>query len=353
MRPAARSYVGTSVDHSRRSLGIGSAVSAAAHIALALLLSLAPSPIQAAAPTSHAPMVVTLAPTPSPAPVPVRPSPRRPSPVPAPAPAPVRPIPRRPSPVPVPVPVPAPSPDLHDLLHPSRVAQLDVLRDAPGPTQPGPPAPRDLPPTGPARTERQAVADTERWLARESRRGPSHRREAPTLTLHPDGTRTWQGPNFSAIVRPDGEVVFSDQPSLTYDWMLAEGTIDPERIAMEVEGQDPFVAERIWFMESTETLRDELEDAARAARAERALARLRGQLARLWQDEARSPRERRRALFALWDAMADDESGEAARETVRAFVAETLPAGSPDAYEAGELAHLNTGRESRERFAPY
>jgi hypothetical protein len=89
----------------------------------------------------------------------------------------------------------------------------------------------------------------------------------------------------------------------------------------------------------------------------RALRALPAVLEALWSERARPAAERRRLLFALWDEC--DEGSDpaapasAARAVVLAFIARTLPAGSPDAYAPAELAALNQIRQSQARFEPY
>ncbi|HTJ83574.1 MAG TPA: hypothetical protein VL400_17765, partial [Polyangiaceae bacterium] len=190
-----------------------------------------------------------------------------------------------------------------------------------------------------------------RWIEREGRRRPTTHRDPPRLVPRPDGSLFYDGPSFDAVIRPDGEVEFSDASALGYDWTQATGTIDPTQLAMEAAGQDPFVYERIRFMEETAEVRERREDEARARRATAALARFRGRLALGWQDDTVDVGSRRRALFEAWDEA--DEDDPAARAAVIAFVRDNLPAGSTDAFGEMELARLNATRESAAPFDPY
>jgi hypothetical protein len=212
---------------------------------------------------------------------------------------------------------------------------------------PGPPAPRELPGPDLVPAE-EALANMQRALTAEANARPFHPRETPHLVERPDGSLAWRGENFGVVIRPDGEIEFSDEDDLQYDWRTGDGSF-----CLECAFMDPYAAEREWFVEATAAVREEREDRARAEREARALRRLTGRLASLWQDPTRSPRERRRALFELWDEAAEDERGRAAREAVLAFVRESLPAGSDEAFSGPELAQLNGARDSHEPFAPY
>ena len=107
------------------------------------------------------------------------------------------------------------------------------------------------------------------------------------------------------------------------------------------------------FMEETETIRERLEDDARAGAIVTSLRRLRGRLRSIWQDETETPSQRRRMIFDLWDESSEGEDGTTARQVVIYFVHETLPQSGPDAYPSDELARLNESRESTLRFNPY
>jgi hypothetical protein len=218
---------------------------------------------------------------------------------------------------------------------------------------PGPPAPRELAPDVLISREEAVRRQQEGLTADGNARPYVHPREPPHLVARPDGTLAWRGPNFAVVIRPDGEVDFDDEDALSYDWTTASGSFDLEGALMQSLGQDPFVAERIWFMEQTAVVREEREDRARADREARAIQRMSGRLAAIWQDTTDTPEQRRRELFDAWDGSAEDDRGHRARDAVLSFVRANLPAGSEDAFTDLELARLNATRESAERFAPY
>ena len=66
-----------------------------------------------------------------------------------------------------------------------------------------------------------------------------------------------------------------------------------------------------------------------------------------------------RDRFELWDECLETgepdevEAAGRARAAVLAFIRGHLPAGSPHAFGAAELARLNSRRQSRQPFVPY
>jgi hypothetical protein len=346
------------VDHARRNLSIGGGMSATTHGLAALLLSSLPTAQPPIEPVRVENVMLVIEPTSTPTLIeprttfgPSPPAPHRARAATTTVRPPMGPVAIEPDVTPSMQPEPDARPRPLPSLDPRHVA-LRAIIDERGPSMPGPPATIEAPGDAPTPID-EAFTSVERWIAREANASPFDEPEPPHLTPHPDGTLTWTGPHFTATIEPDGTVCFSDRPGATYDWTRGEGTIDPERWLMELAGQDPFASQHMEFMEQTADVRQRLEDERRRRDAERAIRRLRGELAGLWQDERRSARERRRAIFERWDGAADDASGREAREAVLVFVRETLPATSPDAYGAMELATLNAERVSAERFAPY
>jgi len=77
----------------------------------------------------------------------------------------------------------------------------------------------------------------------------------------------------------------------------------------------------------------------------------------LWAS-VRDPRERRAALFTLWDECAEGdgplgEAGERARAEVIGLIRAHLPPDSPDAFTPDELAAFTARRSSQQPFEPY
>ena len=226
-----------------------------------------------------------------------------------------------------------------------------------------------------------------------NRNTTSSRREAPELASTGDGGLRYEGPRFQADIRPDGTVKFTDTPGVTLhgnpksllewlktpppdlsdvlssapningngnlpaingqppvpDALLMSFTFDSMDAIMRARGQDPYYAERSWFMRETKVEREKLftQSAARARRA--AAVKVVKRAKRLWLNRA-SASAGRRALFRLWDDCAEDEVGRVARERLLVVVRELTRELS---YTKSELRSLNRQRESRERFSPY
>jgi hypothetical protein len=61
--------------------------------------------------------------------------------------------------------------------------------------------------------------------------------------------------------------------------------------------------------------------------------------------------EKRQILWQLWSEATGTEGSATARATIEGFIRRRLPAGSPDAFTATELARLQVA--SGGAFAPY
>lgn len=249
---------------------------------------------------------------------------------------------------------------------PSAAARGDVLAGAPGLT-----SGEDV-----ERAMEEEIDDA----LREAARAP-HLSTRPPPTLRPtrDGGYEWTGTGFVAHIEPDGAVRFSDLPGLRYeglgpdpeapdsfrDFVPARGALPPDAVvsvrfgfdltdALERRrGNDPYYADRAWFLRETEEVRDRLARMAATERDRVQLLRLRGRWVALMEDRARPASVRRRALFSAWDELAEDEVGQRARDALLDLVRERWPRGSAEAFTEEELARLNEARVRRERFAPY
>lgn len=241
------------------------------------------------------------------------------------------------------------------LIDPRRVAAGYILRDDPGPTRPSGPA--GLGDPGGETVRPMTVAEAE--ALHDGHMGAvgatkAHiTRTRPELVPHPDGSYSYRGHAFTATIRPNGEVVYSDRGAVEYDVGSGSGSFDIGDMIMGAAGADPYAAERAWFEEEHQELIDRLVDEARAGDRERALRRLRGRLSLIWQDRTHSAEHRRRELFDLWDDSSELEGDRAARDAILGFIRSELPASSEDAYPASEISTLNASRHSTERFSPY
>ena len=89
------------------------------------------------------------------------------------------------------------------------------------------------------------------------------------------------------------------------------------------------------------------------------VVRMSAYLEKVWAYTPWPAAERRGALFALWQEVAeegDDElvnTGSMIRATIIAFIRERLPKDSAAAYEPREIDALNKQRTCKARFDPY
>ncbi|MBK6576487.1 MAG: hypothetical protein IPG17_09855 [Sandaracinaceae bacterium] len=197
--------------------------------------------------------------------------------------------------------------------------------------------------------------------ARAATRPAVTERPRPEVRRQADGSYVYAGHAFSARITPDGQVTFSDTARVTLSGAgdlpsSASGGVrfDLTDGAYRRRGQDPYQAERAWFMRETEGMREELQDAARERQRAQLGRQMAAQAQRAWDTEERTPESRRRRIFTLWDRCAEgDGDGDAARAGILGWVRRQLPAGSEHAFTAAELASFNAGRQSAAAFAPY
>ncbi|HUS68973.1 MAG TPA: hypothetical protein VMZ28_30765 [Kofleriaceae bacterium] len=193
---------------------------------------------------------------------------------------------------------------------------------------------------------------------------------SPMPSLPPPSPRAGEGSTgpvsfdrggFTTHLGADGSIDFEDHSLAGAGWMglVAWLTFDVSDQIMRANGDDPYVSEKLRIMDETFEERMAVRRQYDAMIMRRALDDLPRYLAAVWSYPGWSPTVRRRILFALWDEAAEDGSelvragGEEARQTIEAFIAAHLPAGSPDAYPGRELAELNRLRTTRVAFAPY
>lgn len=242
-------------------------------------------------------------------------------------------------------------------LDPRAVAlgQLDVLPHEVAPQE----QPRAVDPRARFRSA-ESTLDSH-LSARAATRPAVTERPRPEVRRQADGSYVYAGHAFSARITPDGQVTFSDTAPLRYSGggdlpsstSVAFG-FDLTDGAYRRRGQDPYQAERAWFMRETEGMREELQDAARERERAQLGRRMAASAQRVWDTEERTPESRRRRIFTLWDRCAEgDGDGDAARAGILGWVRRQLPAGSEHAFTEAELASFNARRQSAAAFAPY
>lgn len=145
---------------------------------------------------------------------------------------------------------------------------------------------------------------------------------------------------------------------------LIKGSFDATDWLMRLSGRDPYWAAKMSFLNRTRGARVEMAKQNRSEMLRDAAKMIREHAKLAWAAPGESAAARRRFLFELWDDCAEAsaanegdaelvEAGAASRRAVIGFIRGHLPAGSADAYSDAELASLNRGRTSRQRFAPY
>lgn len=228
-----------------------------------------------------------------------------------------------------------------------------------------------------------AVVSKDRRVVIEEARGRSE--------LRPDGVRGYvtEERGFLARTAPDGSVGFEDRhggwaarrsaeeieasAAPQQAWVDEPGSLTGGRGVLAPQGQvefdvgeevmraagiDPYLAQKLAFMDRTREERFRIAATWRSESLREALHRMPRELERLWRAGGDAS-GRRRLLFQLWDECAESGSPQvvatarAVRGTVVAFIRRRLPRGSRHAYSDEELAALNRSRTSRERFAPY
>lgn len=113
-------------------------------------------------------------------------------------------------------------------------------------------------------------------------------------------------------------------------------------------------SERRSFLERTRALRELLYERAVRVALERASEHLKMQLRPIASElDGGDPKVAHTRLFALWDECSEDEVGMQARRRIAAFIRESCPEGSAQAFTPDELSTLNQRRASRQPFAPY
>ncbi|MBZ0237694.1 MAG: hypothetical protein K8M05_35590 [Deltaproteobacteria bacterium] len=124
-------------------------------------------------------------------------------------------------------------------------------------------------------------------------------------------------------------------------------------------GEDPYQSDKLLWMDETREERAQIGRVHRERELKRSDEIMRRHLDRLWARADLGLKEKKVALFELWDDGAEDgdaklvEAANRARTLVIGFVRARLPRGSAGAYTAAELDALNRRRTSRARFAPY
>jgi hypothetical protein len=198
------------------------------------------------------------------------------------------------------------------------------------------------------------------------------------------GSTTTDGDTYVVHAAPDGEVQIEDSRNLRfgargatysehdYDANVDDRPIEPKTpdigvtIAtfdvtdwlMRGHGHDPYASKKLATLDASRDARVVRGQKLRDAQLAHASTIMQANLDHLWAT-VRDPAARKQAVFEMWDECADTgpdtivAAGAAARARLESFVYQTLPAGSPGAFTAADLARLNAHRQSHAAFAPY
>jgi len=139
---------------------------------------------------------------------------------------------------------------------------------------------------------------------------------------------------------------------------ILHGKLDLTALLMRKLGVgDAYASRKLKLLDDTRDERAALGAQHRAEDLARASEIMRRNLEVMWR-ATEAPEERRDALFTLWDECGEDEgpvgeAGERARKMVIGWIRARLPAGSPDAFTADEIARRSAQRRSTQPFVPY
>jgi hypothetical protein len=127
---------------------------------------------------------------------------------------------------------------------------------------------------------------------------------------------------------------------------------------MRQSGIDPYAARKLKMLDATRDERAELRRRHRAEQLAMTPQTIQRSLDALWSATPDAA-ARKQALFELWDDCVETgdpalvEAGAAARRMIIGFIRARLPAGSRDAYTAGDIAALARATHSTAVFQPY
>ncbi|HEX7599030.1 MAG TPA: hypothetical protein VF518_12505, partial [Polyangia bacterium] len=129
------------------------------------------------------------------------------------------------------------------------------------------------------------------------------------------------------------------------------GFVDWERFLLGIPDKAAAREDKAHFLAATEPLRTRMAEEAHAENLKAALLDLPSLLEKIWSSTQYPPAERRRLLHELWREYAEMPGTAPSCATILGFIRRRLPAGSPNAYTAAELAHLRP--DAGPRFDPY
>jgi hypothetical protein len=175
-------------------------------------------------------------------------------------------------------------------------------------------------------------------------------REPPKLTRESDGSYAYAGRVFHARIASDGHVTFADKSPIGTGALPFGGSFDLTDATTKGE---LYPAERRWFLEHTEQLRDQLAEASRIEELARLRRSLERELNGVVDSASMDATRKRAAVFAIWQDCGEDGDAERTRKVVEAFVRRRMPQASELGFSVDELVRLNGTRSGMRAFAPY
>ncbi len=181
---------------------------------------------------------------------------------------------------------------------------------------------------------------------------------------------------FVATLRSDGRVDFRNKGAKA-TWTQI-GMAGPGDLINAAAGEDPYARLKAKLLEATFEMRLGMAVSFQKQQIDKRLARLGGELDKIWADERRDLGARKELLFQRWDECDEPEdvaataelpgfgavenselddarhdAAASARKRILKFIREHAPKGSADAFTAAELADMNRRRASKQKFSPY
>ena len=163
-------------------------------------------------------------------------------------------------------------------------------------------------------------------------------------------------PEYFEMVDPKtGEPLSSAPGNQTLGGRVA--TFSVSNLIERASGNDPFLAEKKWFLESTQALREKMR--AKHQKKMRALAviKTRTWLQKIWSRRDLSKAERRKMICQRFIDTVDGRGGAKVKRAILSWIAQALPQNAKgrrgNAFTVEEIAACEKRNPSKQRFRPY
>ncbi len=175
----------------------------------------------------------------------------------------------------------------------------------------------------------------------------------------------YYGRGFDAVIHSDGHVTYRELQGLylspariialdgSHTSGVGMGIHNPGALLEQKAGNDPNGLERHAFLDETRALREQLLKQTESSATRRALPKLNLTLLHLWAKPGLTNAQRLDAIFALWDACAEEGPGAEARAQISSFVRAHCVVATACGLGPQELLRVNRTRRSHQPFDPY